>query len=252
MRAGKARAVLARRAGGQLVAFGDDARLAAALAGDGVQVTSTMVRVGPDKDDEEPDSADMGLIAEALARALGRTRGITEVLRSGQRHLLRARDEDPGRPDDSAALAGLRAAVGGPVTGHLTGPGGARLPWAEAVTLAVDWRDGTWRVLFAPEIWVRPTFPDPPPGLNPAADREAAARLGADFARARLARRYNSATGQLLAAWVRLLTAGGASGTRTVYAFGLAPDAGVDAAFTIGTRPLVSRPLSGAPLRSNT
>jgi len=73
------------------------------------------------------------------------------VLRTGQRHLLRARDEDPRRPDDTAALAGLRAAVGGPVTGHLPGPGGARLPWAEAITLAVDWREGTWRLLFAPE-----------------------------------------------------------------------------------------------------
>ena len=212
LRAGRARGALARRAGGQLVAFGDDARLAAALAGHGVQVTGTAVPIGPGKDDEEPDSTDIGLIAETLARALGRTRGITEVLRSGQRHLLRARDEDPRRPDDTAALAGLRAAAGGPVTGHLTGPGGARLPWAEAMTLAVDWRDGTWRLLFAPEIWVRPGFTDPPAGMSPAAAREAAARLGAEFARARLARRYNSATGQLLAAWVRLLTSGGAAG----------------------------------------
>jgi NAD-dependent SIR2 family protein deacetylase len=252
LRAGRARGALARRAGGQLVAFGNDAALGAALAGHGVQVTGTTVPIRPDKDGDEPDSTDMGLIAESLARALGRTRGITEVLRAGQRHLLRARDEDPRRPDDTAALAGLRAAVGGPVTGHLAGPGGARLPWGEAVTLAVNWRDGTWRLLFAPEIWVRPDFTDPPPGLSPAAARETAARIGAEFARARLARRYNSATGQLLAAWVRLLTAGGAAGTRTVYAFGLDPDAGVDAAFTIGTRPLVSRPLAGLPLRSNT
>jgi NAD-dependent SIR2 family protein deacetylase len=253
LRAGKARGALARRAGGQLVAFGDDTALAAALAGHGIQVTGTVVPIGPDKDDGEPDSTDLGLIAETLARALGRTRGITEVLRTGQRHLLRARDEDPRRPDDTAALAGLRAAVGGPVTGHLPGPGGARLPWAEAITLAVDWREGTWRLLFAPEIWVRPGFTGPPPGMSPAASRETAARIGAEFARARLARRYNSATGQLLAAWVRLLTAGGgAAGTRTVYAFWLDPAAGMDAAFTIGTRPLVSRPLAGAPLRSNT
>lgn len=253
MRAGRARGALARRTGGQLVAFGEDAGLTAALAGQGVQVTGTTVPLGPGKDGEEPDSTDLGLIAEALARALGRTRGITEVLRTGQRHLLRARDEDPRRPGDSTALAGLRTAAGGPVTGHLAGPGGARLPWAEAVTLAVDWRDGTWRLLFAPEIWVRPDFTDPPHGLSPARAREAAARLGAEFARSRLARRYNSTTGQLLAAWVRLLTAGGATaGARTVYAFGLNPGAGVDAAFTIGTRPLVSRPLRGAALRSNT
>ncbi len=176
---GRARATLARRAGGQLVAFGDDAGIAAALARHGVQVTGAVVPIGPDKDGEEPDSTDVGLIAETLARALGRTRGITEVLRSGQRHLLRARDEDPRRPDDTAALAGLRAAAGGPVTGHLAGPGGARLPWAEAVALAVEWRDGTWRLLFAPEIWVRPDFTDPPPGLSPAAAREAATSLGA-------------------------------------------------------------------------
>ncbi len=138
------------------------------------------------------------------------------------------------------------------MTGHLAGPGKARLPWAEAVTLAVDWRDGTWRLLFAPEIWVRRDFTDPPPGLSPARARESAARLGAEFARARLARRYNSTTGQLLAAWVRLLTVGGGATARTVYAFGLSAGAGVDAAFTIGTRALVSRPLAGAPLRSNT
>ena len=252
LRASRARGVLARRAGGQLVGFGNDAELAAALAGHSVQVTGTAVPVGAEKDGEEPDSMDMGLIAETLARGLGRTRGITEVLRSGQRHLLRARDKDPRRPQDTAALAGLRTAVGGPVTGHLTGPGGARLPWAEAVSLAVDWRDGTWRLLFAPEIWVRPGFTDPPVGMSPGGAREAAAKLSADFVRARIARRYNSTTGALLAAWVCLLTGGGTVGARTVYAFGLPAGVGIDAAFTLGTRPLTSRPLMGAALRSNT
>ena len=70
--------------------------------------------------------------------------------------------------------------------------------------------------------------------------------------RARIARRYNSTTGALLAAWVRLLTGGGTAGARTVYAFGLPAGAGMDAAFTLGTRPLMSRPLMGAALRSNT
>jgi hypothetical protein len=252
LRTGGARAVLCRRAGGQLVAFGDDNRLASALAALGVQVSSDTVPLGPGKDDQEPDSTDIGLIAETLAKALGRTRGITEVLRSGQRHMLRARDDDPRRPEDKAALAGLRAAVGGPVTGYLTGPGGTRLPWAEAITLAVDWRGGTWRLLFAPEIWVRPNFADPPAGLSPAQARDTAAKLGAEFARYRIAPRYNSTTGALLTAWVRLLTSGGSAGTRTVYAFGLSAGAGIDATFTLGTRPLVSRPLLGASLRSNT
>jgi hypothetical protein len=51
---------------------------------------------------------------------------------------------------------------------------------------------------------------------------------------------------------VLLVTAKGAHPTRTVYAFGLSPGAGVDAAFTLGIKPLTSHPLKGAPLRSNT
>jgi NAD-dependent SIR2 family protein deacetylase len=252
LRSAGARAVLCRRSGGQLVAFGDDARLAAALSGHGVRVTGDTSPLDLTKDDEEPDSTDIGLVAETLARALGRTRGITEVLRSGQRHLLRARDDDPRHPEDTAALARLRAAAGGPVTGHLTGPGGTRLPWAEAIALAVDCRDGIWRLLFAPEIWVRPTFSDPPAGLSSVLARDEAARLGAEFVRSRIARRYNSTTGELFTAWVRLLTNGGSAGRRTVHTFGLPDGAGVDAVFTLGTMPLVSRPLLGAPLRSNT
>ena len=85
LRTGGARAVVCRRAGGQLVAFGDDNRLDSALAVHGVRVSSDIVPLGPGKDNEEPDSTDLGLIAEALAKALGRTRGITEILRSGQR-----------------------------------------------------------------------------------------------------------------------------------------------------------------------
>lgn len=252
LKAARAHGMVARRTGGQLVAFGNDAEIAAALAGHSVRVTGTTVQIGPDNDGEEPDSTDMGLIAEALARALGRTRGITEVLRSGQRHLLRARDEDPRRTVDTSALVGLRAEAGGPVTGNLAGPGGTRLPWAEAVAIALEWRDGICRLLFAPEIWVRPDFTNPPPGLSPSAAHAAADRLGAEFSRDRLARRYNNATGQLLAAWVRLLTSGGTGQTRTVYAFGLPAGTGTDAAFTFGARPLVSRPLAGPPLRSNT
>ncbi len=80
----------------------------------------------------------------------------------------------------------------------------------------------------------------------------AAADLGAEFVRERVARRYNSTTGALLGAWLRLLTAGGTADTRTVLAFGLSADAGIDGAFTFGSHPLVSHRLQGAALRSNT
>src|SRR5260221_180650 len=75
-----------------------------------------------------------------LLRSNGRRLRNSEVLRSGQRHMLRARDQDSRHPEDAAAQAGLQKSVGGPVTGNLEGPGGARLPWAESVTLAAEWR----------------------------------------------------------------------------------------------------------------
>jgi SIR2-like domain len=250
MRKHRARGVVARRAGGQLVAFGDDADLAGALAELGVSVTRAVVPLSAATPGAAPDSTDLGLLAEALARALGRTRGITEVLRAGQRHLLRARDDDPGHPADNQALTALRAAVGGPVSGQLSGPHGARLPWAEALTLGLEWRDGRWWLLFASDVWVRREFTEPPAGMDRDHARAMAAQLGADFVRQRVAPRYNSQTGALLGGWLRLLTAGGAADRRTVHAFHLPAGAGVDAVFTFATYPLVSYRLRGAALRS--
>lgn len=235
--------------GGRLAAFGDDARLREPLAQHDVRVTCDTVALAVTRRDE-PDSAVVGMVAEALARALGRTRGVTEVLRTGQRHLLRARDDTAARTEDNAALEKLRQAAQGAVTGYLPGPAGSRLPWAEAVALGVEWHDGGGWLLFAPDVWVRPTFVDLP-GDYPADKAKAeATRLGAEFVRGRVAGRYNSATGTLLGAWLRLLTGGATGDERIVHAFGLGTDRGVDATFTFGIHPLVSPRLRGNALRS--
>lgn len=246
----RVRGVVARRAGGQLVAFGEDSGLSTALAEMGIIVTGAVVALSSASPDAAPDSVDVGLLAETLARALGRTRGISEVLRAGQRHLLRARDDHPSRPEDRQALAVLRAAIDGPVTGQLTGPDGVQLPWAEALTLGLEWLEGKWWLLFAPDVWVRREFTTLPAGMSRDQARTTAARLGAGFVRERVAARYNSQTGALLAAWLRLLTAGGSVERRTVDAFHLADGVGIDATFIFGTYPLVSRRLRGAALRS--
>jgi hypothetical protein len=248
LRQHRARAVLARLPGGQLVAFGDDSGISKALTDQGVRVTSDTVPLAV-TGTQEPDAVVLGVIAEALVRALGRTRGITEVLRSGQRHQLRARDPRPDRPEDAAALAPLRKVVG-EVTGTLAGPGRAKLPWAEAVTLSVEWRDGGWWLLFAPDVWLRPTFTELPPGYTEEQAKSEASHLGAEFVRSRVAARYNSVSGALLGGWLRMLTGGATGDRRTVHTFGLDPDRGMDATFAFGIRPLVSPRLRGAALRS--
>jgi NAD-dependent SIR2 family protein deacetylase len=249
LRQHRVRAVLARQPGGQLAAFGDDAGLRDALSEHGVRVTPDTLPLAI-SGTREPDSLVIGLVAEALARGLGRTRGITEVLRSGQRHQLRARDPRPDRPDDTAALVPLRNIVDD-VTGTLTGPGRAKLPWAEAVTLSVEWHDGGWWLLFAPDIWLRPAFTEMPAGHTEEQAKAEARRLGAEFVRNRVAGRYNRATGALLGGWLRLLTGGATGDQRTVHTFALGPGRGMDATFVFGIHPLVSPRLRGAALRSS-
>jgi hypothetical protein len=64
------------------------------------------------------------------------------------------------------------------VAGYLTGPAGIRLPWAESITLAIDWREGAWWLLFAPDVWVRHDFTQRPAGMSPKEARAEASQLG--------------------------------------------------------------------------
>src|SRR5260221_4796028 len=61
-----------------------------------------------------------------LLTSNGRRLRNSEVLRSAQRHMLLAPDQDARHPEDAAAHAGLQKAVGGPVTGDPAAPIGAR------------------------------------------------------------------------------------------------------------------------------
>lgn len=233
LREHRVRALVARKASGALIAIGEDAGLTAALGGLGVRVTGDTIPLRlaytAASGGGNVDFAEVGLVAEALTVGLGRTRGLGHVLRSGQRHLIRVRG------GDEQALRDLRQACGGELTGHLAGIPGARLPWAEAVALTLDLRDGLWWLLFAPEMWFRPTVETPPDGMTEEESRARAAALGAEFTRARMARRYNKHTGAILTAWLRLLTASQRS--RTVRTYNLAAGDGVDATIELAARP---------------
>jgi hypothetical protein len=231
-------------AGGEHVAFGRDEDLARALTPIGVTVTSDTVGLAPVRD-EVLDTGTVGLLAEALVQGLARTPGLTTVLRTGHRPMIRVRTPRPGergRPDLPPAVQELGKAVGGQVAGTLAGPQGARLPWAEAVSIGLEFVDERWVMLFAPDLWVRPSFvaeQGPLPG------REEAARQGSEFVRDRVATRYNKRAGSILGAWLKLLVAGG----RTVRAFNVGDGDGIDATFTLTGKPVVSRPLAGGPIQ---
>jgi hypothetical protein len=235
LRDARARALTTRLRGGALVAFGADTDLAAAGKPLGVAPAGDTMPLEWPADDA--DSAQIGLLTEALTLGLGRARGLRHVLRARRGHLVRVGDE--AEPH----LSGLRRAAGGTLAG--TVPGTA-VSWAEAIEVHVEARAGGWWLLITPEIWVAPPGSLPaPPGIKPGSAehtrwRTAQQHAAAGFVRERLARRYNSGTSEILDAWVRVLVG---SQPRAVETWHLPAGTGCDAVTRIGPVTAYSQPL---------
>jgi len=230
IRASRARGLVGRRASGDLVALGHDAELAQALGTLGVRVTPDLLAF--DWDATTVDTADVGLALDAITLGLGRGAGLRHVL-ARRGHLVRVSD------GDHDAVDGLRRACTGPVAGTVPE---TYLPWAEAVELSLERRNGAWWLLLAPVIWRAPR-PDGPesPGQGPAWLAEQQKRA-TEFVRERLATRYNRDTNRVLEAWVGLLARGGQP--RTVRTWNLPEGSGVDPAFELYEVTAFSRPLA--------
>jgi len=226
LRSADVRAVVGWTAG-NLAAFGPDAGLRQALTPLGITVTDDTVPLPP----ASLDSGGIGLLTNALAHALGDTAGLSADFAKGS-SIVRVRIPRAGAQDAQPAdLKALSEAAGGRVRGALPK---SNVPWAESVTLNLEHHGNTWLLLFAPEIWVRRIRDD-----------DAAVREALEFVRERSARRHNNKAGPLLGAWLTLLT--GENG-RTVRAFHQDEGAGVNATFTLTSRPIVSQQIIGDPI----
>lgn len=230
IRTSRARGLVARRSGGRLVAVGDDAQLTAAFAPLGVSVKGETVPF--EWDSAEPDTPDLGLALDALTLGLGRTEGLRHVL-SRRAHQVRVADASVD------SLSRLRSACRG-LMGTVPR---TTLPWAEAVTLNLDYRVGRWWLLLVPEVWVPRGGRQTEDGILPQTVEE---RLAiADFIRERRATRYNRDVNAVLDAWVRVLCNG--RNAREVRTWNLGPGSGVDPVFEIVGRTAYSRPFRAAP-----
>lgn len=169
------------------------------------------------------DSAEMGLILSALARALARERPVLVVKRR-ERWMVRV----DGSRATHDLLGPLRKAAGG-LTGEIKTPNDdARgLEWAEATPLRVEERLGRLWLLLIPTIWVASTEDD------------VAFRAGVEFVRQRQAARFNQKSNAILDGWVHLVTGGSAEATLS--AFGISEAEGIDARFTICGKSAFSR-----------
>ena len=152
-------------------------------------------------------SADLGLLYDALTRALERER---PLLRSQRRRRMLV--VDPQR-QQSPLLAPLRRVLRDSLFGEI--PGGGR--WAEGIEVRLEHRYQTLWLIYTPTVWHERTDD----AIESARRRE--------WTRERQARRYNRAYTALLKAWADVLCAD--SKQTTVRALGL--DVGTDAVFTL-------------------
>jgi hypothetical protein len=234
LRSVRVRGLVARRSGGQLVAVGDEDQIANALEPTGITVANDVDDV--DWDQSALDPADLGLAIDALTIGLGRTEGLRHVL-SRRGHQVRVGDPK------IASLERLRSACGslGGVVPKTA------LPWAEAVALSIERRNGSWWLLVIPEIWISPS--PTAPTLENRERRRADQAAAAEFTRKRRALRYNKNVNAILDAWVRLLCGG--RGPREVRTWNLGSSEGIDPTFEIGGLTAFSRPLDNGS-RENT
>ncbi len=170
--------VLVARINAGVLAYGTDADVRAAFEAHGITafdlhtVETKRLRY---------ESAERGLLRDALTRAIVRQRGL-DVIRRRSTDLLA-----PADPRD-AAWAPLQRLVGtlsGAVKGH------PELRWREGIGTRLDWADD--------RLWL---LIDPCTVFDGITDNNKAA--AADFARERTVRRYNPQLNDLIAFWATL------------------------------------------------
>lgn len=195
---------VARRRDG-VIAFADDADLMAAFAGRNPSLDYAPL----DPLHRSQESADMGLLYDALARALVRDRPLVGKRRRRRRFVvvdaLRAHAPE---------LRPLRQALSGRLAGRIPQGGGQ---WAEGVELRLEHRFGNLWLVYLPMVW----FEVDPEDGNGDRCRE--------WVRERQATRYNRAATALFKAWADVLC----RESREIRLSALGTDNGADGIFTL-------------------
>lgn len=240
----RCRAVVAAN-GRELAVFGKDVEVLAALAPLGPKLAGTMEL------DATKDSWALGLLYEALVKALARYRPvIPRFKRSGHSLVVappRAGEERERAEKRIEDLAPLRTAYASALAGKIDK---LLFPFQEGVFLKLEKIEGRWWCGFEPYTFVdipREAQPEQLSALSSNANGDAlgmpqerrAGDPAGDWRRERWAMRRNKEWAAIIDAWATMLTS-----TRdgAVRAFGLDDGAGIDAVFTISRFTGWSRP----------
>lgn len=237
----KCRATIAAT-GRELAVFGNDQEVLAALSPLGASLAGEIVL------DPTKDSWALGLLYDALVRALARRRPLIPRLKRAGHSLDVATPRDGDGPDrirrDEQTLKKLREVYGSPLTGKVPKLG---FPFQEGITVKLEQIDNRWWCGFEPYTFVQVPRPDAtdtvtlgePANADPIGARfERGGDPAGDWRRERWAQRYNKNWAAIIDAWSQLLT-GGREPARAV---GLEDGTGIDAVFELSRYTGWSRP----------
>lgn len=206
--------------GRTVAVFGKDADLTPALQSLGAAPAEEVAL------DPVSDSWALGLLYDALVRALARARPLrTRMRRSG--HVLVLSPPDRQRTDDlarkdRATIEPVQRAYGEAVIGTVPRLG---YPYAEATRIRLEHHLDRWWVVFEPFTWVE----QPRLGPDQYADPRVRDQL-ADWRRERWAQRYNKKWANIIDSWSKLLVP---ETTATLRSHGVPDGAGIDAEFSL-------------------
>lgn len=236
----RCRAVIAAN-GRELAVFGRDDQVIAALSPLGGQIAGTIGL------DATKDSWALGLLYDALVRALSRHRPLIPRFKRSGHSLIVTSPQEGEEPEKTLRrdqdLSRLRSAYDSALTGRVPK---LEFPYNEGVFLKLEQIEDRWWCGFEPY-----TFVDIPrremPAESQSADRDLLGmpqeRKGGDPAgdwrRERWAPKYNKNWASIIDAWATLLSS---TKDGSVRAFGLEEGAGMDAVFNLSKLTAWSRP----------
>jgi SIR2-like domain len=214
--------------GREVAAFGQDDKLLNALSTVGARLAGT-IALHP-----ASDSWALGLLYDALTKALCRRRPLVPRLRRAGHMVLVSRGRENDDIDHTQVrrqrLAKLQSAYGSQLSGTVPELG---FPYSEGVRIRLDRCLDKWWCVFEPFTFI--DFPKKEEGVTEddgGADASALSlRRGdpaGDWRRERWATRYNRVWTQIIDAWAELLSTSDENGIR---ATGTPPDSGIDADF---------------------
>ncbi|MFV8668041.1 SIR2 family protein, partial [Ralstonia pseudosolanacearum] len=223
--------------GREVAAFGDDATLLRAFERVGGRLDGT-ITLSP-----EHDSWALGLLYDALTRAVCRRQPLVARLRRNGHSVIARGDSDKetaeGRKQRLAHQSKLRQAYSAALYGTTTPHG---YPFYEGAQLRLEQATDRWWLTFEPTTYVDLPLAErlgAEPDTDAPGDRERRLDPTIDWRRERWAQRYNNVWTGIIDAWADML-AGHENGV--LRAIGLRDGVGIDAVFKVSPVTAWSRP----------